>query len=161
MRRLIALLFALATIIVVPVVPAAAQVQRVEVEVIAEEFPAGFTADGATLTAGTYITLFEGIVVDTGTVEGRYYDRGTGVHGTRHFVSDVSGIASDTRVKAFIVDFDDTGDPVVVTYTFSEAVTATTGGIAGTHGRGVAVFSGFADGSFMLETTLSAILVLG
>jgi len=159
-RRLLALLFVLATVMVVPVVPAAAQDERVEVVVVAEEFPAGVSADGATLTAGTYALLFEGVVVDAGTVEGRYYDRGTGVHGTRHFVSDITGAFTDTEVKALIVDVDDSGDPVVVTYVFDELIVANSDGATG-HGGGVAVLSGFADGSFVLATTSTAILDLG
>lgn len=160
MRRLLALLFALATLVVVPAVPAAAQDERIPLVVIAEEFPAGFAEDGATLTAGTYTSLVDGVVIDVGTVEGRYYDRGTGVHGTRHYVSDVNGVSSETQVKALIVDIDDSGDPVVVTYVFSEQIVASSAGFSG-RVTGVAVFYGFADGEFVLRTSASGPFIAG
>jgi hypothetical protein len=158
MRRLAGLLLAVMTLVVLPVVPAAAQDDRVEAVVVAEETPVGMAADGAILTAGTYAVMFEGVTIETGTVEGRYYDRGTGVHGTRHFVDAATGSTADTEVKAFVVDVDDTG--TVVTYVFSEQIVASSEGVSG-RGRGVAVTTLFADGSFLLETTSTVILSFG
>lgn len=157
MRRLAALLFALMTLVVLPAVPAAAQ-ERVEAVVVATETPVGVAADGATLTAGTYALLFEGTVIETGTVEGRYYDRGTGVHGTRHFVNGATGDTADTEVKGRIVDIDDTG--TVITYLYEEEITAASEDVSG-HGRGVAVVTLLDDGSFLLESSTTVILHIG
>ena len=123
-RRFLALLFVMATLLVVPAVPATAHEHRVEVTILTEEVAVGVSDDGATLTAGTYQTLFQGIVVATGTVYGTYYDRGSGVHGTRHFIEDVNGQETVTEVKPLIVDVDDSGDPVVITYEFTENIVA-------------------------------------
>lgn len=159
MRRVLALVFVLATIVVLPAAPAAAQDERFEIVVVTEEYPAGITADGATLTIGSYVTFFEGIPIEFGTVEGRYYDRGTGVHGTRHFVDGITGATGDTEVKVLVTNVDDTGPNVIVDYIFEEEITAHSVGITG-HGRGVAQLTAFPDGSFVLNTTLTAIIDL-
>ncbi len=157
MRRLVVLLFALATFLVLPVLPATAQSERAVIEVSTVETPAGVAADGAILTSGTFALSVGGVVVETGIVEGRYYDRFTGVHGTRHFVNPTTGDTADTQLKVFVVDFDDTGVPIVVNYVFSENIVASSAGTGG-HGRGVALLNAFPDGSFVLETNATYIL---
>ena len=157
MRRLVALLFVMATPMVLPAVPATAHEHRVEVTVVTEEYAVGITDRGATITEGTYYTLFQGIVVATGVVYGEYHPRGSGVHGTRHFIEDVNGQETWTQVKPLVVGVDDSGEPVLISYEFTEDIVAQSAGTTG-HGFGTAVLSLYADGSFVLNTTGYAIL---
>ena len=147
MRRILALLFVMATLMVMTAVPATAHDHRVELTIVTEEYPVGVTDRGATLTEGTYYTLFQGFVVATGTVHAEYHPRDGGVHGTRHFVEDGTGVETWTQVKPLVVGVDDSGEPVLISYEFTEDIVAQTAGATG-HG----------DGSFVLNTTGYAIV---
>jgi hypothetical protein len=159
MKRFITLALALGLLMLAPLAPAAAQDERIQSVVIAQEASVGVAADGALLTTGTFELYVGGVVVETGTVDGRYYDRGdgTGVHGTRHFVDASTGNELDTQVKALVVDVDDTG--TVVTYVFQETIVSSGNGATG-RGHGVGVVTLFDDGSFLLDTSADFIVAI-
>lgn len=158
MRRLVVLFIAVMTLMALPLTPATAQAERFEAVVVAQEVPVGTSADGATVTAGTWAILFDGQVVGGGTVEGRYYAPGDGVHGTRHFVDAFDGSITETEVKGYIVGVDPTG--TIISYVYQETIVFDSLGFGG-QGRGTAQLTLIDGGaSFVLDTTTHVILNL-